>query len=179
MSSPASSSLPPITLMGAGLVGSLLALYLARRGYRVDVYERRPDIRKAGAAGGRSINLALSDRGWRALEGVGIGEEIRRVAIPMYRRVMHDPHGNLAHQPYGLTGQEAIYSVSRGGLNQTLLELADRHEAISLHFEQQALDVDLPHRRLKMRDLPTGRDYELQAQRIIGTDGAFSAIRTA
>lgn len=165
--------------MGAGLVGSLLSLYLAKRGYRVEVYERRPDIRKAGAAGGRSINLALSDRGWRALEGVGIGDEIRQVAIPMYRRVMHDVQGNLSYQSYGLTGREAIWSVSRGGLNQTLLDLCERQPNIRLHFEQQCLNVDLPNRLLEMRDLAHGHHYELAAERLIGTDGAFSAVRTA
>lgn len=174
-----SPALPTITLMGAGLVGSLLALYLARRGYPVDVYERRPDIRRAGAAGGRSINLALSDRGWRALEGVGIGEQIRAVAIPMYRRVMHAPDGTLAHQPYGLTGQEAIWSVSRGGLNQTLLDLCEAAPGVQLHFEQLCHHVDLPTSTLEMRDLPSGRTYELHAQRLIGTDGAYSAVRTA
>jgi kynurenine 3-monooxygenase len=173
------SSLPPITLMGAGLVGSLLTLYLARRGYSVDVYERRPDIRRAGAAGGRSINLALSDRGWRALEGVGIGDEIRRVAIPMYRRVMHAPDGTLTPQPYGLTGQEAIWSVSRGGLNQTLLDLCDRTPGVQLHFEQLCQHVELPTTTLEMRDLPSGRTYQLKAERLVGTDGAFSAVRTA
>ncbi|MBC7448888.1 MAG: FAD-dependent monooxygenase [Hymenobacteraceae bacterium] len=172
-------TLPPITLMGAGLVGSLLALYLARRGYPVEVYERRPDIRRAGAAGGRSINLALSDRGWRALEGVGIGEQIRAVAIPMYRRVMHAPDGTLAHQPYGLTGKEAIWSVSRGGLNQKLLDLCEAAPGVSLHFEQLCQHVDLPTSTLEMRDLPTGRTYDLHAQRLIGTDGAYSAVRTA
>ena len=165
--------------MGAGLVGSLLALYLARRGYRVNVYERRPDMRSSGGPGGRSINLALSDRGWRALEGVGIGEQIRAVAIPMYRRVMHAPDGTLTPQPYGLTGQEAIYSVSRGGLNQTLLDLCDELPAVQLHFEQLCQHVELPTTTLEMRDLGTGRTYALPAERLIGTDGAFSAVRTA
>ncbi len=165
--------------MGAGLVGSLLALYLARRGYSIDVYERRPDIRRAGAAGGRSINLALSDRGWRALEGVGIGEQIRQVAIPMYRRVMHAPDGTLSHQSYGLTGEEAIWSVSRGGLNQTLLDLCEATPGIKLTFEQICDHVDLPTTTLALRDLPSGRQYEVKAERLIGTDGAYSAVRTA
>lgn len=165
--------------MGAGLVGSLLALYLARRGYPVAVYERRADLRKAGAAGGRSINLALSDRGWRALEGVGIGEQIRAVGIPMYRRVMHDLHGNLSFQPYGQTGQEAIWSVSRGGLNQALLGLCEAQPNIQLHFEQLCQQVDLRTGTLLMRDLTTDQEYELASQRLIGTDGAYSAVRGA
>ncbi len=165
--------------MGAGLVGSLLALYLARRGYSVEVLERRPDIRAAGAAGGRSINLALSDRGWRALEGVGIGEQIRQVAIPMYRRVMHAVDGTLTPQPYGLTGREAIWSVSRGGLNQTLLDLCEQAPGVTLRFEQLCHTVDLATPTLHMRDLPTGRAYTQEAARLIGTDGAYSAVRTA
>ncbi|HAG48514.1 MAG TPA: kynurenine 3-monooxygenase, partial [Cryomorphaceae bacterium] len=94
-----------VSVVGAGLVGSLWALFLAKRGYSVDVYERRKDPRKTGVAEGRSINLALSDRGWAALEKVGIGEEVRAHAIPMYRRVMHDVAGQLSFQPYGKENQ--------------------------------------------------------------------------
>src|SRR5688572_15964243 len=92
------------TIIGAGLVGSLLSLYLAKKGNKVSIYERRPDMRKATIGGGRSINLALSDRGWKALEGIGIGDDIREVAIPMNGRVMHDVQGNLTYQPYGKEG---------------------------------------------------------------------------
>ncbi|MDX5403870.1 MAG: 3-hydroxyacyl-CoA dehydrogenase NAD-binding domain-containing protein, partial [Bacteroidota bacterium] len=109
-----------ITIVGAGLVGSLWAVYMAKKGHKVNMYERRPDTRKEGVYGGRSINLALSDRGWKALRGVGLEDEIRKVAIPMYRRVMHSVDGTLTYQPYGKEGQ-AIYSVSRGGLNQTMM----------------------------------------------------------
>ncbi len=177
---PSGAPLSPITLMGAGLVGSLLALYLARRGYSVDVYERRPDIRRAGAVGGRSINLALSDRGWKALAGVGLTDEVRRVALPMTHRVMHAVDGTLTEQPYGLNG-EAIYSVSRGGLNQTLLELCAREPRIRLHFEQQATHVDLATGTVALHDLTQHppRAYELPTARLIGTDGAYSAIRSA
>src|SRR6476661_5817548 len=121
------------TIVGAGLVGSLLALYLAKKGNKVSIFERRPDMRKADIGGGRSINLALSDRGWRALEGIGIGDDIRKVGIPMYKRVMHDVKGNLTSQPYGKEGQ-GIYSVSRGGLNMALMDLAEANPAVKLHF---------------------------------------------
>ncbi|MBD2713646.1 FAD-dependent monooxygenase [Microvirga sp. STR05] len=167
-----------VTLMGAGLVGSLLALYMARRGHSVEVFERRPDPRLAGPVEGRSINLALSDRGWRALEGVGIGDEIRRVAIPMYRRVMHDAKGQLTFQPYGQDNQ-AIYSVSRGGLNRTLLELAEAEPGVTLHFNQQCLHVGLKERELHLRDAATGQEQVRPFQRLFGTDGAFSAVRAA
>ena len=101
-----------IAIAGAGLVGSLLAIYLAKRGYRVSVFERRTDMRKVTADRGRSINLALSNRGLRALEEVGLADEIRRVAIPMHGRTMHSVSGNLSFQPYGKQGQ-FINSISQ------------------------------------------------------------------
>ncbi|GAB3827471.1 FAD-dependent oxidoreductase [Hymenobacter jeollabukensis] len=167
-----------LTITGAGLVGSLLALYLARRDYQVDVYERRPDPRRAGVDAGRSINLALSDRGWRALEGVGIAEAVREVAIPMYGRVMHDAHGNLSQQPYGQPGQ-GIFSVSRGGLNRRLLELAEAEAGVRLFFGQQCLDVNLRQQELHLRDIETGAEQHVGYQHLFGTDGAFSAVRGA
>ncbi|KUG06100.1 FAD-dependent oxidoreductase [Solirubrum puertoriconensis] len=167
-----------LTVMGAGLVGSLLSLYLARHGHRIQVFERRPDPRQAGAAAGRSINLALSDRGWRALEGIGIAEAVREVAIPMYGRVMHDAQGNLSYQPYGQPGQ-GIYSVSRGGLNRRLLDLAEAEPNIQLNFGQQCLEVDLREQQLHLRDSATGEEKHLGYQRLFGTDGAFSAVRSS
>src|SRR5687768_2992096 len=113
-----------VTVLGAGLVGSLLSIYLSRRGYRVEIYERRNDMRLGTAAAGRSINLALSERGWHALERVGIRKEIENVAIAMKGRMVHNTDGSLAFQPYGKEGQ-AIYSVSRGGLNAALMECAE------------------------------------------------------
>ncbi|KAA9331360.1 FAD-dependent monooxygenase [Hymenobacter busanensis] len=178
MSFPPRAAAEPLTVMGAGLVGSLLSLYLARRGHTVNVFERRPDPRRAGADVGRSINLALSDRGWRALEGVGVAEAVREVAIPMYRRVMHDVKGQLTHQPYGLPGQ-AIYSVSRGGLNRRLLELAEAEPGVTLQFQQQCLDVNLRQRELHLRDAETGAEQHVAFRRLFGTDGAFSAVRGA
>ncbi|MCB2409203.1 FAD-dependent oxidoreductase [Hymenobacter lucidus] len=175
---PASDSSAPLTVMGAGLVGSLLSLFLARRGHSVEVFERRADMRQGGAVEGRSINLALSDRGWRALEAVGIGDEIRQVAIPMYRRVMHDAQGNLSHQPYGQDNQ-AIYSVSRAGLNRTLLTLAEADPRVTLHFNQQLAGLDMRARQLELRDTTTGQERQQPFRRLFGTDGAFSAVRSA
>ena len=168
----------PLTVMGAGLVGSLLSLYLARRGHPVRVLERRADPRRSGAQEGRSINLALSDRGWRALEGVGIAESIRQVGIPMYRRVMHDARGQLSFQPYGQAGQ-AIYSVSRGGLNRALLDLAEADPRVELRFGQQCQHLDLARRRLHLLDGATGQVHEEAYFRLFGTDGAFSVVRGA
>ena len=180
MSSPASSSpaAEPLTVMGAGLVGSLLSLYLARRGHPVRVFERRDDPRRAGFQEGRSINLALSDRGWHALGGVGVANDIRQVGIPMSGRVMHDVHGNLTRQPYGHEGQ-AIYSVNRGHLNRRLLDLAEAQTGVELHFGQQCLGIDLRKRELHLLDTATQQEHAEPYSRLFGTDGAFSAVRSA
>ena len=164
------------TIVGAGLVGSLLALYLAKKGNKVTIFERRPDMRKADIGGGRSINLALSDRGWKALEVIGIGDDIRKVGIPMYKRVMHDVKGNLTSQPYGKEGQ-GIYSVSRGGLNMKLMDLAEANPNIELHFNQQLANLDLKTNTLEFHNPQTNEDTKVQSERIFGADGAFSAVR--
>lgn len=159
-------------------MGSLLALYLAQQGHTVDVYERRPDPRRSGNVEGRSINLALSDRGWRALRGVGIEEAVREVAIPLYRRVMHDQRGQLTMQPYGHDGQ-AIYSVSRAGLNQRLLDLVDREPRVKVLFDQQCRRVDLRNRTLEMFDGAAETSHVIPYQHLFGTDGAYSSVRAA
>src|SRR5436190_8993411 len=130
-----------ITVIGAGLVGSLLSIYLSKRGYKVSVYEKRPDLRKNRISAGKSINLALSDRGWRGLEGVGIADEIKKVAIPMKGRMIHSLEGKLNLLPYGKEGQ-AIYSVSRGGLNCVLMDLAERHRA-TFFYNERCTHIDL------------------------------------
>ena len=168
----------PLTVMGAGLVGSLLSLYLAQRGHPVQVFERRADPRRAGFQEGRSINLALSDRGWRALEGVGVADDIRRVGIPMTGRVMHDPQGGLTRQPYGQDGQ-AIYSVNRGHLNRRLLDLAEARPNVRLRFGQQCLGIDLKGQALHLLDTATQQEHTAPYTRLFGTDGAFSAVRGA
>ena len=164
--------------MGGGLVGCLLSLYLAKKGYQVDVYERKPDLRKAYKEYGRSINLALSDRGWKALNGIGIGEDIRKVAIPMYGRMVHDVQGKLNFQPYGKDGQ-AIYSVSRGGLNIALLDLVEKEANINLHFSQQCQRVDLHTNEVYLCNSKTGEESVIQTERLFGVDGAYSMVRYA
>ena len=168
----------PLVIMGAGLVGSLLALYLARRGHPVQVFERLPDPRRQGLLGGRSINLALSDRGWRALAGVGVADDIRQVGIPMYRRVIHDGQGNLTFQPYGQDNQ-AIYSVNRGSLNCALLDLAEQEASVQITFGQKLTQLDLPGRRLHLQDVASGHEHDVAYERLFGADGAFSAVRAA
>ena len=122
------------TIIGAGLVGSLWAVYLSKAGYKVTIFERRSDIRQAEISAGKSINLALSVRGWTALDKVGVGDEIRKIAIPMYGRMMHDLEGNLTYQQYGKEG-EAIFSVSRGKINATMMDIAEKHGKATIHYQ--------------------------------------------
>ncbi|NNE54795.1 MAG: FAD-dependent monooxygenase, partial [Flavobacteriales bacterium] len=154
----------------------LQALFLAKRGYRVSVFERRSDIRKAELVAGRSINLALSDRGWKALEHVGMSDAIQDLAIPMDARMIHDVEGNLDRQLYSKDGK-AIYSVSRGGLNQKLLERADENEKVNLYFNQKCKDIDLNTNTIHFTNVETGKTTSQQFDRIFGTDGAFSKVR--
>ncbi len=165
-------------VVGAGLVGALWAVFLARRGYAVKVFERRPDMRAAGYQGGRSINLAMSVRGWKAIEKAGIREKIEQVAIPMPGRMMHAVSGDLTFQPYGKDG-EAIYSVSRGGLNLELLRIAAEFPNVEFFFEHRCVEVDLQQPKLTVEDTRTGEIKTLDAPLIFAADGAFSAVRYA
>lgn len=163
-----------IAIAGAGLVGSLLAIYLKKRGYHVTVFERRGDMRKNGAEAGRSINLALSNRGIRALEEVGLADELKKVAIPMHGRMMHDKQGKLSSFAYGKEGQ-FINSVSRSGLNIVLMNEADRL-GVQFRFDQRVTGVDLNKTQLQINGSSV---TDLQFDYIIGADGAFSAVRGA
>jgi kynurenine 3-monooxygenase len=162
-----------ITLVGAGLAGSLLAIFLARRGYRVTLLERRLDPRKtaATASAGRSINLALANRGIAALEEVGVMESLRPVLIPMVGRMLHDEEGRLKLVPYGNKPHEVIYSVSRGGLNTLLVNAAESTGSVSIRFGETVTGVDFANRRV----LPQAIPYDV----LIGTDGSASAVRAA
>jgi len=164
-----------IAIVGAGLVGSLQALLMAKKGYNIQVLENREDKRKAEFLGGRSINLSMSDRGWRALDTAGVSDKIREFALPMYKRCMHDLEGNLTYQPYGLNN-EAIYSVSRGLLNQTLMNEADACDNIEYKFNLKCKDVDLRDNTLVMQNL----DKQIETfkfDKMFACDGAFSAVR--
>lgn len=166
-------------IVGAGLAGSLLACMLGDDGWRVDLYERRPDPRAKGFIGGRSINLALSVRGITALEQVGLAERVLEDAVRMPGRMMHSVEGELTYQPYSARSEDAINSVSRGGLNLTLLEAADRHEAVTLHFAHRCEGLDLDHARVTFTDEQSGATETVGADMIIGADGAWSAVRAA
>ncbi len=165
----------PMAVVGAGLVGSLLAIYLSQRGYKVELFERRDDMRVGNMAGGRSINLALSDRGWKALRGVGIADEIMKIAIPMKGRMIHDIEGRTNLLPYGKEG-DAIYSVSRGGLNCLLMSLAEE-KGSKIHFNKRCKNISLKDASLILEDGVTKEESHFSASRIFGTDGAFSATR--
>ncbi len=166
-----------ILITGAGLAGSLLACSLGRKGYRVSVYERRPDPRARGFIGGRSINLALSTRGITALEEVDLAERVLDQAIPMHGRMMHGLDSELTFQPYSANPEDAINSVSRSDLNLTLLDAADAHENVTLHFDRRCVSVDLDQPVAVFEASDRGMFEEIKPDLIIGTDGAFSAVR--
>ena len=164
-----------ITIIGGGLAGSLAAIYMAKRGFEVNLFERRSDMRKAKAYQGRSINLALSTRGLHALEKIGLDKEILADAIPMYGRMMHSKTGELSYHPYGKSGQ-AINSVSRGRLNLKLIELADELPNINIYFNSKCIDVDV-NKATATFELEDGSLKTITSDRILGTDGAFAASR--
>lgn len=164
-----------ITIAGAGLVGSLSALYLTKRGYDVSVYEKRKDLRSEIITAGKSINLALSTRGWTALKKVNADKEVEKIAIPMYKRIMHDINGNLTEQQYGKDG-EAIYSVSRAELNVIMMNLAEKNGA-KLHFNEQCVDVDFDNITAIFENNKTKNTSKITSNAIIGADGTYSAIR--
>jgi kynurenine 3-monooxygenase len=166
-----------ITLIGAGLNGPLLGLFLARRGFRVEIYERRPDMRQVRMSAGRSINLALSTRGIHALAEAGLWQELQKIIIPMKGRMIHSVAGDLTLQPYGKDATEVIYSISRAELNMTLLSAAEAHGA-RLHFQRRCTGIDLRTGTLRVRDEHTGEDTNLESDVTIGCDGSASAIRS-
>lgn len=165
-----------VAVVGCGLVGSMLSCYLAKKGYDVEVFERRPDMRLGKMEGGRSINLALSVRGWTALEKIGMKEKMNAIAIPMNGRQIHNLDGTKVFQPYGKEG-EAIYSISRGELNKILLEEADKYDNISMHFNQKCAEIDFKNNQLTFEHTETKEAKNHQFDLIFGTDGAFSEVR--
>jgi len=165
-----------VTIVGAGLVGSLVSIYLAKKGYKIDVYERRADMRKITMSAGKSINLALSDRGWKGLEGVGIADEIKKIAIPMYGRFIHHKDGSNAYQAYGKDNQ-AIYSVSRAEINMKLMDLAEQQPNIKFHFDKRCNSVDRKTLQASFEDNNTKKVETVTSDLLFGADGAFAASR--
>ena len=163
-----------ITIAGAGPVGTLLSVILARQGHPVSLFESRADSRTHSIYQGRSINIALSDRGWLALKSVGLEAEVKQHAIAMNKRVMHAIDGTITEQAYGQEGQ-AIWSVSRAGINEQLLELAEQEPLIDIKFEQRLVDVNFT-------DASASFSHEhhiekVSAELLFGADGAYSKVR--
>ena len=167
--------MPKFVLIGSGLAGGVLAAYLGRRGYEVELYERRADPREGNIVGGRSINLALSTRGIHALEQLGIADEVLRHAIPMPGRMIHDKSGELHFSPYDRDPRKHINSIGRAALNTTVIEAALRYPSVRISFNHRCTEVDLesPSARLESGAGP----MTARGDSIIGVDGAFSAVR--
>lgn len=166
-----------LTIIGAGMAGTLLAVLLAQRGYRVEVFERNPDPRKGGAPAGRSVNLALGERGRHALRMAGLLEAVDAFSIPMRGRMLHDLDGATRLQPYGKDESEVIYSVHRARLNACLLDVADAAKSIAIRFGHRLEAIDWRHNRAaySLPDEDEGAGYEFQV--LIGADGAGSTVR--
>src|SRR5688572_28336455 len=164
-----------IIIVGAGLVGSLLSIYLSKKGYKVKVYERLPDMRKKEITAGRSINLALSDRGINALEETGIMEEIRNIAIPMHGRFIHHADGSTAFQPYGKQGQ-LINSVLRAELNKKLMDLTEKQGA-DIFFNSSCKSIDWKNHTATFESTHNSRLLTPNFDLLFGADGAYSAVR--
>ena len=163
-----------IAVVGSGLVGTLLAIYLKKQGHKVHVYDRSPDIRTVEFSG-RSINLVMSTRGWKAMEDVGLDDEIRKIGIPVDKRAIHLKDGKLNYQYYGKDG-EAIFSLSRGVLNRRMIDLAEA-EGVEFFFEHKIWDVTLATATLHIGETERGEWTELKYDKCFGADGAFSRIR--
>lgn len=166
-----------ILIIGAGLCGSLLALRLGQRGYNVTVYEMRPDLRKTDISAGRSINLAFSDRGNKAMKLVGIEDKVKDLCIPMNGRMLHDIEGNTVLAPYSGREYEYINSISRGQLNALLLDEAEKHENVAIHFNKSCKSVDFEKTTALFEDYHTKEQFVEDADVIFATDGAGSAMR--
>ncbi len=165
-----------ITLVGAGLNGPLLGLELARRGFEVDIYERRPDMRQVRISAGRSINLAISTRGIHALQQAGLWEQMQQIIVPMRGRMIHSVNSELTFQPYGKDETEVINSISRADLNVALMDAAEKN-GVRIQFQQRCLGIDLRSGTLRLRDEETRKEKQVGANVVIGCDGSASAIR--
>jgi len=163
------------TVVGGGPVGALLAISLARHGYKVGLYEGRPDSRQSSIYQGKSINIALSDRGWSSLEKIGISADAKHQAIPMSHRAIHGIDGDLSSLPYGKEG-EAIWSVSRSGINEQLLDIADEDPNITTFFEHRLIDIDFETARARFRT-KNGDEVSVESDFAFGADGARSKVR--
>lgn len=165
-----------ITIIGAGLVGSMMAIYLGKRGYKVDVYDKLPDIRKESISAGRSINLALANRGIRPMQQLGIMNEVNNLLIPMKGRMLHDVEGELQFQSYGQQDHEVIYSVSRGGLVSLLRDKAEATNNVTFHFKHTLDSIDYNQNLINLSD-KKGVSFQHTFEILLGADGAGSRVR--
>lgn len=163
------------TVVGGGPVGSLLAISLARHGYKVGLYEGRPDSRQTSIYQGKSINIALSDRGWGALEKLGVGSNAKSQAIPMFHRAIHGIEGELSELPYGKAG-DSIWSVSRGGINEQLLDIVDTEPNITTYFEHRLVNIDFDTATTTFR-VKNADEVTVKSDFAFGADGANSKVR--
>lgn len=165
-----------ITMIGAGLVGSMMAIFLGKRGYKVDVYEKLPDIRKEKISAGRSINLALANRGIKPMQQLDIMDKVETLLIPMKGRMLHDINGELKFQSYGQKDEEVIYSVSRGGLVSLLRDEAEATGLVTFHFKHSLDTVDYINNSIKIID-EKGQSHQHSFDILLGADGAPSNVR--
>lgn len=163
-------------MIGAGLNGPLLAVSLVQRGFTVEIFERRADMRRVRISAGRSINLALSTRGIYALAQAGMWEPMQKIIIPMKGRMMHSLTGELTFQPYGKDEAEAINSISRAELNMALMSAAEE-AGVTIHFEKRCTGIDLKTGAIQIRDERMGEEHIIETEVVIGCDGSASAIR--
>ena len=161
----------PIVIIGAGLVGSMMSIYLGQRGYKVEVFDKLPDIRKESISAGRSINLALANRGIRPMKQLGIMDKVEKLLIPMKGRMLHDIEGNLQFQSYGQKPEEEIYSVSRGGLVSLLRDEAEATGNVTFHFKQSIDAINLDNNHITVNGVK--KPYA----KLLGADGAGSIVR--
>src|SRR4030095_16571578 len=169
-----------LVLIGSGLAGGLMAAYLGRRGYEVELYERRGDPREGNIVGGRSIHLARSTRGIYALEQLGIADEVLRHAIPMRGRMIHDKSGTLHFSPYDRDPNKFINSIGRAALNTTVIEAAQRYPNVRVHFNHRCTEIDLEQAIAYLEihsAAPPLKIVRVHGDAVIGVDGAFSAVR--
>ena len=166
-----------ILIVGAGLCGSLLALRMAQRGYQVEVYESRSDLRNSVISAGRSINLSLSDRGLKALRMAGLEKKARALCIRMKGRLMHDAASNTFESNYSGRQGECINSISRGNLNGLLLTEAEKYSNVNIHFNTKCLEIDIESKIVHFQSSDSKEQFTVQADVIFGTDGAGSSLR--
>ena len=167
----------PVIISGAGLCGSLLALRLAQRGLQVEVYEKRSDLRKVHTEGGRSINLAFSDRGNKGMKLVGLEKKVQSICIPMKGRMLHHKNGEKQLAPYSGRPHEYINSISREGLTALILDEAEAMPNVTLHFNHSCTSVDIDHKVAHFFNEIEHKSIEVEGEVIFGTDGAGSSLR--